>query len=158
MRPACCADVSGASFRDDLLSRTPRSLTHPPHAPEENERVAGEQVLTNPHRDDRHSCCVFLSRRRSASYPAGLSRGTEHPGTAPSRPRQRRSTAYYRRRELRAFPERSRFRQTLRRRTLPVSSGKSHRMRLHRGGNRQANRVIYLIAIWRLRYDSRSQA
>lgn len=25
---------------------------------------------------------------------------------------------------------------------IPVSSGKSHRMRLHRGGNRQANRVI----------------
>jgi len=41
---------------------------------------------------------------------------------------------------------------------IPVSSGKSHRMRLHRGGNRQANRVIYLIAICRLRYDPRSQA
>lgn len=40
---------------------------------------------------------------------------------------------------------------------IPVSSGKSHRMRLHRGGNRQANRVIYLIAICRLRYDPRSQ-
>lgn len=40
----------------------------------------------------------------------------------------------------------------------PVSSGKSHRMRLHGGGNRQANRVIYLIAICRLRYDPRSQA
>jgi hypothetical protein len=36
---------------------------------------------------------------------------------------------------------------------IPVSSGKSHRMRLHRGGNRQANRVIYVIAICRLRYD-----
>ena len=41
---------------------------------------------------------------------------------------------------------------------IPVSSGKSHRMRLHRGGNRQANRIIYLIAICRLRYDSRSKA
>jgi transposase len=41
---------------------------------------------------------------------------------------------------------------------IPVSSGKSHRMRLHRGGNRQANRIIYLIAICRLRYDPRSQA
>ncbi|WP_346762977.1 IS110 family transposase [Arthrobacter sp. Soil736] len=41
---------------------------------------------------------------------------------------------------------------------IPVSSGKSHRMRFHRGGNRQANWVIYLIAICRLRYDPRSQA
>lgn len=41
---------------------------------------------------------------------------------------------------------------------VPVSSGKSHRMRLHRGGNRRANRVICLIAICRLRYDPRSQA
>ncbi|WP_427118204.1 IS110 family transposase [Pseudarthrobacter scleromae] len=41
---------------------------------------------------------------------------------------------------------------------IPVSSGKSNRMRLHRGGNRQANRVIYLIAICRLRYDPRSKA
>jgi transposase len=41
---------------------------------------------------------------------------------------------------------------------IPVSSGKSNRMRLHRGGNRQANRIIYLIAICRLRYDPRTQA
>lgn len=41
---------------------------------------------------------------------------------------------------------------------IPVSSGKSNRMRLHRGGNRQAKRVFYVIAICHLRYDSRSQA
>lgn len=35
---------------------------------------------------------------------------------------------------------------------IPVSSGKTHRMRLHRGGNRQANSVLYLIAVCRLRY------
>ncbi|HET7415484.1 MAG TPA: IS110 family transposase [Arthrobacter sp.] len=40
---------------------------------------------------------------------------------------------------------------------IPVSSGKTNRMRLHRGGNRQANRAIYLTAICRLRYDPRSQ-
>jgi transposase len=41
---------------------------------------------------------------------------------------------------------------------IPVSPGKSHRTRLHRGGNRQANRIIYLIAICRLRYDPPTQA
>lgn len=41
---------------------------------------------------------------------------------------------------------------------VPVSSGKSHRMRLHRGGNRQANRVIYLITVGRLKVDPKSQA
>lgn len=41
---------------------------------------------------------------------------------------------------------------------IPVSSGKTHRMRLHRGGNRRANRAIYLVTICRLRYDPRSQA
>jgi transposase len=30
-------------------------------------------------------------------------------------------------------------------------------MRLHRGGNRRANRAIYLVAICRQRYDRRSQ-
>ncbi|WP_235830853.1 transposase [Arthrobacter cheniae] len=40
---------------------------------------------------------------------------------------------------------------------IPVSSGKTNRMRLHRGGNRQANKIIYLIVICRLRYDLRSQ-
>lgn len=31
-------------------------------------------------------------------------------------------------------------------------------MRLHRGGNRQANRVIYLITVGRLKLDPGSQA
>lgn len=31
-------------------------------------------------------------------------------------------------------------------------------MRLHRGGNRQANRVIYLITVGRLKLDPKSQA
>ena len=34
---------------------------------------------------------------------------------------------------------------------IPASSGKTDRMRLHRGGDRQANRAIHLIAIGRLR-------
>jgi len=34
---------------------------------------------------------------------------------------------------------------------IPVSSGKTTRMRLHRGGDRQANRAIHLIAIGRLK-------
>lgn len=36
---------------------------------------------------------------------------------------------------------------------VPVSSGKTHRMRLHRGGDRQANRALHMIAVVRLRYD-----
>jgi len=37
-----------------------------------------------------------------------------------------------------------------------VSSGKTHRMRLHRGGDRQANRALHMIAVCRLRYDQRT--
>ncbi|PWF81990.1 IS110 family transposase [Kocuria rosea] len=40
---------------------------------------------------------------------------------------------------------------------IPVSSGKTHRMRLHRGGDRQANRALHLIAVCRLRYDQRTR-
>lgn len=36
---------------------------------------------------------------------------------------------------------------------LPASSGKTRRMRLNRGGDRQANRALYLIAIGRLAND-----
>ena len=39
---------------------------------------------------------------------------------------------------------------------IPVNSGKSRRMRLHRGGDRQANRALHMIAVCRLRYDRRS--
>lgn len=39
---------------------------------------------------------------------------------------------------------------------VPVSSGKSHRMRLHRGGDRKANRALHMIAVVRLRYDART--
>ena len=41
---------------------------------------------------------------------------------------------------------------------IPIASGKTHRHRLHRGGDRQANRTIHLIAVGRLRYDPRSRA
>jgi len=40
---------------------------------------------------------------------------------------------------------------------VPVSSGKTNRMRLHRGGDRQANRALHLIAIARLRLDPKTQ-
>lgn len=39
---------------------------------------------------------------------------------------------------------------------IPVASGKTHRMRLHRGGDRQANRALHMIAVCRLRYDQRT--
>lgn len=40
---------------------------------------------------------------------------------------------------------------------VPISSGKTHRMRLHRDGDRQANRALHLIAVCRLRYDQRTR-
>lgn len=41
---------------------------------------------------------------------------------------------------------------------IPVSSGKTDRMRLHRGGDRQANRVLHMIVIGRLKNDPRTRA
>lgn len=41
---------------------------------------------------------------------------------------------------------------------IPVSSGRSHRMRLHRGGDRQANRALHMIVICRLKTETRSRA
>lgn len=40
---------------------------------------------------------------------------------------------------------------------VEASSGKTHRRRLNRGGNRQANSALYTITIARLRWDKRSQ-
>ena len=39
---------------------------------------------------------------------------------------------------------------------IPISSGKTHRMRLHREADRQANRALHLIAVCRLRYDPKT--
>jgi transposase len=39
---------------------------------------------------------------------------------------------------------------------IRVSSGHTHRMRLHCGGDRQANRAHYMIAVCWLRYDPRT--
>jgi transposase len=41
---------------------------------------------------------------------------------------------------------------------LPASSGKTDRHRLNRGGDRQANRALHMIAISRIRLDERTQA
>ncbi len=41
---------------------------------------------------------------------------------------------------------------------LPASSGKTQRHRLSRGGNRDANRALYLLAIGRLGWDDRTRA
>lgn len=40
---------------------------------------------------------------------------------------------------------------------IPASSGKTHRHRLNRGGDRQANSALHIIAIGRLRTDSKTQ-
>jgi transposase len=40
---------------------------------------------------------------------------------------------------------------------VPVSSGKTHRMRLHRGGDRQANRALHMIIIGRIKNDQRTK-
>jgi transposase len=41
---------------------------------------------------------------------------------------------------------------------IPASSGKTTRHRLHRGGNRDANRALWVIAMGRLRWDARTRA
>ena len=40
---------------------------------------------------------------------------------------------------------------------VPISSGKTNRMRLHRGGDRKANKTLHLIAVARIRIDPRTQ-
>lgn len=41
---------------------------------------------------------------------------------------------------------------------IPASSGKTHRHRLNRGGDRQANAALHRMVIVRLRYDERTKA
>lgn len=41
---------------------------------------------------------------------------------------------------------------------IPASSGRTHRHRLNRGGDRQANAALYRITLCRLRWDPRTQA
>ena len=41
---------------------------------------------------------------------------------------------------------------------IPASSGHTHRHRLNRGGDRQANAALYTIVISRLRWDPRTHA
>lgn len=41
---------------------------------------------------------------------------------------------------------------------IPASSGKTHRHRLNRGGDRQANAAIYRIVLCRMRWDPRTRA
>jgi transposase len=41
---------------------------------------------------------------------------------------------------------------------IPASSGKTTRMRLNRGGNRQGNAAIYCVVIVRMRDDDRTKA
>jgi len=41
---------------------------------------------------------------------------------------------------------------------IPASSGRTNRMRLNRGGNRQANAAIYRVAIVRMRDDERTKS
>jgi transposase len=41
---------------------------------------------------------------------------------------------------------------------IPASSGKTSRHRLSRGGNRDANRALYMLVVGRLRWDPRTRA
>ena len=41
---------------------------------------------------------------------------------------------------------------------IPASSGRTHRHRLNRGGDRGANNALYVIVVGRLRYDPRTRA
>jgi transposase len=40
---------------------------------------------------------------------------------------------------------------------MPASSGKTTRHRLNRGGDRQANRALYIIAVSRMAHDARTR-
>jgi transposase len=40
---------------------------------------------------------------------------------------------------------------------VPASSGKTTRHRLNRGGDRQANRALYIIAVCRMAHDARTR-
>jgi transposase len=41
---------------------------------------------------------------------------------------------------------------------VPASSGKTSRYRLNRGGNRQANYALYILAVTRMAWDPRTRA
>jgi len=41
---------------------------------------------------------------------------------------------------------------------IPASSGRTHRHRLNRGGDRPANKALYVVVLGRLRYDPRTRA
>lgn len=41
---------------------------------------------------------------------------------------------------------------------IPASSGRTHRHRLNRGGDRAANKALYIVVLGRLRYDPRTRA
>ena len=62
----------------------------------------------------------------------------------------------YRRRA--AIPDRRALRPPRRHRTRPCLSGNTQRHRLHRGGNRQLNRAIHIIALSRARTDPATRA
>ena len=41
---------------------------------------------------------------------------------------------------------------------IPASSGRTHRHRLNRGGDRAANNALYIVVLGRLRYSPRTRA
>ena len=41
---------------------------------------------------------------------------------------------------------------------IPASSGRTHRHRLNRSGDRAANNALYIVVLGRLRYDPRTRA
>lgn len=49
------------------------------------------------------------------------------------------------------FPNEAAFARLCGAAPVPVSSGKTHRMRLHRGGDRQANKALHMIIVGRLK-------
>ena len=41
---------------------------------------------------------------------------------------------------------------------IPASSGRTHRHRLNRGGDRSANNALYVVVLGRMRHDARTRA
>ena len=109
---------------------------------------APESVRQAPARADRQASCPRL--RRAPTRPGNRSRhrvGVDTAGqllvTAGDNPHRLRTEAA--------------FAMLCGVAPLPASSGKTHRHRLNRGGDRQANCALYRIALTRLARDSRTR-
>ncbi|PWU61855.1 hypothetical protein DLE60_03395 [Micromonospora globispora] len=72
-------------------------------------------------------------------------------GVARSRPRSRRAAAHHRRDNPERIRDELAFAALCRVSPIPASSGRTDRHRLNQGGDRMANRTLYIVAVNRMR-------